>query len=206
MPDIDLRQPDIPLLGLWMSVSEIAASKNLARQSVSERVARLEAQGLVSTRPGKGRQKLVNLAEYDRAVGETTDGIRSINGCGSSPPSVPLSQPSGDDPVLAREQARRVSYQADIAKLDLDERLKRLLPADEMAAAIGEAAEIIVRCIEQLPTRADEVAAAVGKEGAIGARTILKTIANDLRRAVDVNLRRWAEENIAPPPIPESAT
>jgi len=178
-----------------MSISDIAALKNLTRQSISERVSRLEAQGLLSTRPGKGKQKLVNLAEYDRAIGATGDAIRAMNAGVVAAPPFPRGHENGD-PVLAREQARRVSYQAELSRLDLDERLKKLLPVEGVVSAISTCAEGIIRAIEQLPTRADELAAAVGKDGAQGARVALKAIARDVRVAIDREMRKLADEGL----------
>ena len=60
---------------LWVSVTELAALKGVTKQTVSEKVARLEAAGQPPTKSGNGREKLVNCAEYDRALDEGNEWV-----------------------------------------------------------------------------------------------------------------------------------
>ncbi|WP_174514069.1 MarR family transcriptional regulator [Methylocella tundrae] len=189
--------------GLWISVSDLARQKGVDKAAVSRRISRLESLGSLETRTGARGTKLVNIAAYDRAVGETGDAIRTMNGAGATHQPPPSG--NGSDPILAREQARRTAYQADIAKLDLDERLKKLLPVEDIASAIGICAEGIVRVLDQLPSRADELASAVGKDGALGARAVLKIVARDLRSAIERELRKLAENGVNAPAPDEEA-
>lgn len=167
--------------GLWMSVSELAKAKGVSRQSMHERVARLEQQGSLTLKAGQGRARLVNVAEFDRAAGETFDAVRSLNGTGAAPAA---GRADGADPVLAKEQARRAAYDADLKQLDLEERLGKLVPIAEVQDAMATCAEKMVRIIEQLPGRADDLAGAVGRDGAPGARAALKKLARELREAL----------------------
>lgn len=192
--------------GLWVSVSDLAARKGVTKQTIAEKVARLEAQGLISTRPGKGRAKLVNLAEFDRAIGETGDAIREMAAASARSPAAPTPVvPDGADPILAKEQARRVAYQADLAKLDLDERLGKLLPVEHVTAAMLRCAEALTRALEQMPTRADDLAAAVAKERVTGARAFLRAMGRDMRAllAREMRLLEVAPDNSDPEPDPE---
>lgn len=192
--------------GLWVSVSDLAARKGVTKQTIAEKVARLEAQGLLSTRPGKGRAKLVNLAEFDRAIGETGDAIREMAAASARPSAAPMPvAPDGADPILAKEQARRVAYQADLAKLDLDERLGKLLPVEHVTAAMVRCAEALTRTLEQMPTRADDLAAAVAKEGVTGARAFLRAMARDMRAllAREMRLLEATPDNSDQEPEPE---
>ena len=168
--------------GLWMSVSELAKAKGVSRQSMHERVARLEQQGAVTLKAGQGRARLINVAEFDRAAGESFDAVRSLNGTGVA--TTLASRVDGADPVLAREQARRAAYDADLKQLDLEERLGKLIPVEEVEQAMTTCAETMVRGIEQLPGRADDLAAAVARDGAAGARAALKVIARELRESL----------------------
>ncbi len=61
---------------LWLSQTELAEMKGVTRQTIWEKVTRLEQDGLLATRPGPHGTKLVPVAEYDRLVGETTDFAR----------------------------------------------------------------------------------------------------------------------------------
>ena len=100
--------------GLWMSVSALAKAKGKSKQAVSKQLQRLD--GRVATRK-KGPELLVNVVEFDRAVGETTDPAQTLRNL----------EPAGeaDEPSLkiyAQERAKRESYQAENARLDLEER------------------------------------------------------------------------------------
>lgn len=178
--------------GLWSSISDLAIRKGVTKQTLAERVSRLEAQGRLTTRPGKNRSKLVNIAEYDRAVGETTDLSHAAGAAtkrmvetgsrGDDDDTAPLPAGTSASSVYTQEQARHMAYKASMAELDLNERLGKLIPFDDLAKSAQRVAEMLVRQIDQVITRADEVAAAVARDGVQGARAALKTIARDLRK------------------------
>jgi hypothetical protein len=68
-------QPDTTLKSfddraLWVSISELARRKGLAPQSVHERIKRLG--GKIEIRPGKGRERLVNIAQFDQLTGDNS--------------------------------------------------------------------------------------------------------------------------------------
>ena len=160
--------------GLWMSFSALALQKNVTKQTISERVSRLAADGKLEIRPGKGKSKLVNLAEYDRVTGETTDlsrqqGARSKIGDDAAPAS--------RDPTFTQHQATRAGYEAELKRLDLEERLGRLRSVEEIEASAIKCGEAVVRIVDDKVLRAEELAAAVAKDGVVGARRILKDIA-----------------------------
>jgi DNA-binding MarR family transcriptional regulator len=173
--------------GLWLTISELARQRGVDKAAISRRVKRLEAQGALRPQLKDG-SKLVNLAEYDRAVGQTTDAVRELNGSLGGAPAADA------DPVLAREQARRAAYDADLKKLDLDERLGKLVPVEDVENAMARCGETIVRAVERLSTRADELAAAVAKDGVAGARAAIKAMARDLRETIARALTLAAEE------------
>ena len=166
---------EVDAAGLWMTISDLARARGVSKQAASKRVERFEAQKLIETRIGPRGTKLVNVAQFDRAAGEATDAVRELNGKGSNAEPEP-----SRDPVLAKEQARRAAYDADLKKLDLDERLGKLLPIDEVEAAMVRCAEALAQAINQLPSRADDLAAAVAKEGTTGARAFLRALSRDL--------------------------
>lgn len=175
--------PDTPasMDGLWLSVSELALRKGVKKQTISEKVARLEGQSLITTRAGKGRSKLINVAEYDRAIGETGDAVRELAFASRVSSRDSSYTPGVDDPILAKEQARNAAFTADLKKLDLEERLGLLVPVEDVTASMVQCAESLTRSIDQLSSRADDLASAVAKEGVTGARTFLKAMSRDLR-------------------------
>jgi DNA-binding MarR family transcriptional regulator len=182
--------------GLWLSVSELAARRGLHKTSVSERVANFEAKGLLTTRHGKGRSKLVNVAEFDRAAGIATDITRQLNGGGSLQPPAPAPDAEPKDPTasetLTRENARRAAYTADLAHLELQERLGKVVRREDVMDATCAVGDVMVRLIDELPSHHAEIAEAVGQDGAAGARALLKRIAFDLREKVAAELSALA--------------
>jgi DNA-binding MarR family transcriptional regulator len=180
--------------GYWLSVSELARLRGVDKAAISRRAKRYEEQGLLKPKAGRGGVKLICVAEFDRAAGMATDAVRELNGAGGGAAPAPVAATAGD-PVLPREQARRAAYDADLKKLDLDERLGKLLPVEDVEHAMVECAEAMVRIIDQVPGRAEEVAAAVASDGTAGARTFLRDFARDLRTrlAQEMRLRGSAE-------------
>lgn len=166
-------------LGLWESVAEVARRKGITRQSLNERVDRLEADGLIKVKR-EGRSKLINVAEFDRVVGDVGDAVKE----GAA---ITRAETEGDaekNPALRDHQSRAAQYTADLKYLDLEERLGRLVPVAEVEDAAQKSAEATVRIVDRLPTFADAIAAAVGKDGPAGARAKLKEIARELRTAI----------------------
>jgi DNA-binding transcriptional ArsR family regulator len=172
--------PDLLDLGLWETVAEVARRKGITRQSLNERVDRLESDGLITVRRD-GRSKLINVAEFDRVVGEVGDAVKE-----NAAATARADAEGGDEknPALRDNQARAARYAADLKFLDLEERLGRLVPVAEVEDAAQKCAEATVRVVDRLPTYADAIAAAVGKDGPAGARAKLKEIAREIRQAI----------------------
>lgn len=173
---------DLVEAGLWLSVSEIARQKDKSRQAIAKRVDSLVEAGLLETRPGPGGTKLVNLAQFDRAVGEVGDAFKES--AAETRAEAELEATAVASPALRDHQSRAAQYTADLKFLDLEERLGRLVPIDEAKAggvAIGEA---VVRIMGRLATYAEAMNAAAVKDGVQGCRGMLKDIERDLRVAM----------------------
>lgn len=183
--------------GLWVSVSDLAKAKGVTKQAASKRVARLERDGLITTRMAKGGLKTVNLAEFDRAVNQHSSPAQTVHDESEGPVG-------SSDPVYAKELAREKAYKADLAKLDLDERLGKLVPVDEVTKAAIKVAERFVKLVDQLPARADDVAAAVAKDGSLGARSVLKDLAYEIRDFMAAELSQMASGSRASEPTYEA--
>ena len=67
--------------GVWITCAELANRKGVSRQAVAKRVSQLERDGKIATRR-EGKNRLVDLAAYDRAVGEVGDAIREQTASG----------------------------------------------------------------------------------------------------------------------------
>lgn len=177
--------------GYWLSVSGLARQRGVDKAAISRRLARYEAQGLMKSRLGKGGVKLINVAEFDRAAGEATDAVRELNGSGAGAPAMGIAAAPGD-PILAREQARRASYDADLKKLELEERLGELIPVGDVREAIAALGETFVRALDQMPSRAEEGFAEATKGGLAGFRIFLRSLANGVRDTVERDLKALA--------------
>lgn len=177
--------------GLWMTISELAAAKDLGRSAVSERVLRLEEQGLLTTRPGKGRTKLVNVAEFDRVVGQVTDLAREQGAATRRG-----AEGEGDEAqggaggAYTREQAKRMAYLAEISRLDLEERLGNLVRVDELRPVIEVACASAARVIDSLVQEADALREAAQSEDAYSFDRVLKDVARRLRTDVAAEMRK----------------
>lgn len=195
MLTLGLDTVDGGLAGLWVTVSDLARQKGISKQAASKRIDRLESQGLLKTKPGERGAKLVNLAQFNKVTADTTDGIREINGKSAAGPSEAPEEQGETRRALIDQQTRRAAYDADLKQLELEEKLGRLLPVEDVEQSMVRVAESMVRVIDQMPLRADELANAVAKEGSVGARGVLKAIARDLRDQLAKNLKILGKED-----------
>jgi DNA-binding MarR family transcriptional regulator len=176
---------------IWLSISELARAKGVDKSWISRRVANLEAHGKIETRDGPNRGKLVNVAQFDRAVGETTDLAKEQ---AAATARASRNEAAADDApaaaTFADAQRRKAHYEAELKALEFGERTGQLVAIGEVETVIAEIAEGIAQPINQLPLRADEIVAAAARDGAAGVRTILKDAAFNLLKAIAQVLRR----------------
>jgi hypothetical protein len=180
---------------LWISVTDLAALKGVTKQTISARVMALEGAGRVETKPGKGRAKLINLASYDRAVGEVSDPSKILGAAtrreiaGNTP--APADTAAGDNSYTAT-QARKTGYEADLKKLDLAERVGQLIPIagpHGVTEACVRVAAAFNSAVDALPMRAPELTAVALAEGEIAVRRVLRQFAFETRAAAARALR-----------------
>jgi hypothetical protein len=191
--------------GLWLSLKELASRRGVAKSSLHERLGKLAQSHSISTRKEKG-VLYINVAEFDRAAGEATDLRASTRHTPQRP-----DEPS-DSAIYTREQARKASYMADLAKLDLDERRGLLIEAADVEAAATHAAELVLHELNALVPLAEAHADIVAREGVIGLRRAYKEFVNGQRTAIADALREIGQnaaddegddEAAAPAPSPE---
>ncbi len=177
--------------GLWLPIAELARGRGVSKQALAKRVERLERLGHMETRPGPRGAKLVNVAAFDRAAGLTVDAVRQLNGAGVTAEAAP-SPANPADPVLAREQARRAAYDADLKRLDLMDRLGLVVPVADVQAAMVEAGAIMVRALDRLPAKLDDMLAA-SREGQAGGRRFLRDLGVELRMVIATAMQSAAD-------------
>lgn len=186
--------PDIAETGLWVTITDLACRKGVKPPTISARVTRLERDGLLTTRKGRGREKLVNLAEYDRVMGEVGNlpkqqAASSVRTMRSSTP-VPRDAPS--DPTFTDAQTQKALYDAAMKALDYAERTGELLPIagqQGVAEAMAIAGEKIARVIKTLSHNSAELTGAAVKDGEVGTRRVLKTIERELLVTIGAAMR-----------------
>lgn len=189
-----VNKPELPAVGLWLSVTELAKARGISKPAVTQAIKRWAAQGIVvSTRRQDGSQRsvLVNVAEFDRARGETGDLSRLLG------EQTKKGAYSAADPVYAREQARRAAYDADLALIKRDEALGRLVPTSEVERATILCAETAVRDCEQVAARSDDYAVKYGLPVA-AARSMIKDVVHELRQRMADNFSRLPSLAMAP--------
>jgi hypothetical protein len=177
--------------GLWLPIGEIARIKRRSKQAISKRVAVLAADGKLTTRKGEGGTKLVNLAAYNLAIGETGDPAKELALETAADADAPATSDTAApaQPGYRDAQTRKTQFEADLRELELRQKLGELVPLADVKEADEQIAAIIVRVLERKLTRVDELAAAVGQNGAQGCRAKLKEIIREERLAIADALR-----------------
>lgn len=184
---------------LWVSISELARRKGKSKQAVSKRVKRLRDSGTITVRED-GSEVLVNIVEYDRAIGETTDPAQALRNPGLDilSTSLPSAAASEDEPTprskgyLAHKE-NSAAYQAENDRLDLEERLGRTCDrADVETRTFAVFRRLRDRllslpaiCAPLVANASDERAARVILDGEI--RKLLDALAKSLDRPEDAD-------------------
>lgn len=167
---------------LWLSITDLARVKGVTRQTVWEKVSRFENQGLLTTKPGPGGTKLVNVGEYDYRVQEAGDLAKEQ--------AAATAQANWDDPALRDAQTRKVRAEAALKAFELGERAGKLVEITHVKTVIAQVGEELRKPLDQLPLRADEINAAAVSGGAAAVRAKLRDIVFDLRTAFAEALRK----------------
>lgn len=200
------------------SISELARIRGVRKSAISKRVARLERQGLVHPRRGPLNSKEVNVAEFLLAVEKTTDAIREANGRAAKPshrvaadangersaassPVAPVDMgpaPS-DPPTPAREQAKRAAADAELKRMDLEERRERIVSADQCERFVDACSANAQTVLWRLPGLVEEIIAIGTKDGVPAAKTFVKSHVRAAIAEVGALVRMVADRGGAPP-------
>jgi len=134
---------------LWVPIAEAARQHDVSRAAMHKRVSKLIDAGRLSTKDGPRGTKLVNIVALNRVIATETDPAQALrNGSVPDAPDEPElpEQPEGDgdsgqgasSPASGGSRsyhaarASRETYQAESARLDLDERLGKLCYVDDV--------------------------------------------------------------------------
>jgi hypothetical protein len=177
--------------GLWLTVTELAERKGVGKSTISEKVTKLVAAGKLATKPGKGKAKLVNLAQYDTAIGEVGDIARETGAETKAANAAPPAQ----EPQPSRfrdEQTREKAYAADLKFIELERLRGNLLPVADFDDVAEEAANRIGEIVDGLLAHDAELTATAMKEGENGMRAALKRIAREQRTQIVTAMKDFA--------------
>ncbi len=160
-----------------LSIADLAMRDGVSKPAVSRRVKQLRDRGLAVELDGQGRVALVHSVQYDELKARVADPSKA------QAPSL-LPPPIASDETYDEALRQKTWIEAERNRLKLEEEQGKLLPVEELAAALAQAGEKIVRSVDLVMNDVDDLAAAVAKEGAIGLRAELKRIIHRLKREI----------------------
>lgn len=152
-----------------LSVAELATRDQVSKPAVSRRVKQLRERGLQVELDAQGRVAKINAAQYDELKSRFAD-----------PSKAQAPAPRHVDEIVSEsydEALRQKTWtEAERARLRLLEEQGKLVRVEQLADALAQAGEKIVRSVDLVLNDVDDLAAAVAKEGAAGLRIALKKI------------------------------
>ncbi len=111
--------------GVWLTIAELARRKGISRQAATKRINGLEEAGQISTRRS-GRSREVELATFDRAVGQVGDGFKELAAETARDARNKQEEPAVSG--LKDAQTERAKYEARLKALELAERSGLVVP------------------------------------------------------------------------------
>ncbi len=175
--------------GAFMSVTDLAARRGVSKQAISKSLARFGDQ--VPTRK-LGSRLLIDVEAFDRVSGSETDPAQALRNRGrddEAPPATPAAPAKPSAQAVATtafsvNRARRESFEAELARLELEKVLGKVVPVEDVTDAMVNCSQKLVRIIEQMPSRSEDPAV----------RKILKEVSHDLRVALYESMKLTASE------------
>lgn len=182
--------------GVWLTVSELAKRKGISRQSASERIDRLERDGLIETKRN-GRSRMVELATFDRVVGQTGDAFREQGAQTKRDMADPQTDtPSPVSAALRDAQTVRAQYESKLKGLDYAERTGQLVPIKGehgVETALVKVTEAIIRELNAPLNWVTEIME-TQREGEPALRRLLRRKIHEQREAIAARLASVAGE------------
>jgi DNA-binding MarR family transcriptional regulator len=149
----------------WASITALAELKGWNKAAISRRVARFEEAGLLRARRGPKGEKLVNIEAFDRLIESQGDAVQEMNGMRAS---------ADTDPILSREQAKRAAADAEMKRMDLEERRGRIISADHAERFVDTCSANAQTVLWRLPGLVEEIVSIATKDGVPAARAFVK--------------------------------
>lgn len=162
-------------------MTQVAERRGVSKQAISKSVARLVAEGRLSTKAGQGGAKLINVVAFERLVASEVDPSQALRNAQPSPIDQPAAPTSGA-PTYMDSRATREAYQAEAARLDIAERLGDLVSKTDVGARTTTAFRKLRDRLMMLPGRiADRMVAAPD------ARAMKALLSGELRKLLEAS-------------------
>jgi hypothetical protein len=170
---------------LWLSISELARRKGVSQQAVSDRISRLGDK--ITLRPGRGRERLVNVAQFDQVTGDNSflpqaTAAATVRMLDQEPlaPALPA-VPGGK--TISEVQREKLLCDTGLTALKYAEARGEVVPlAGEhgLEQATREIGDAFRQAVGRLHMRAPELAASAARDGVAGVRALLKVAERDI--------------------------
>jgi hypothetical protein len=177
--------------GLWLSLGEIARRRGISKQAISKRLARLVAHGAAVPTRRHGRRLLINVAAFDRALGDNsflpqTAAAATVRMLTENPlaPAQPAT-PGGRS--ISDVQREKLLYDTGLVALKYAEARGEVLPIGGdhgIEQATRELGDAFRQAVGRLHMRAAEAVAVGAKDGVVGMRALLKSAERDILRSL----------------------
>ncbi len=159
-----------------MSIADLAARDRVSKPAVSRRVKQLREIGLQVELDGQGRVALVHAVQYDELKGRVADPSKA-----QAPTAAQLQAQIPNGETYDEALRQKTWTEAERSKLRLLEEQGKLVRVDQLADALAQAGEKIVRSVDLILNDVDDLAASVAKDGVSGLRAELKKVAHRLK-------------------------
>ena len=176
---------------LWLSISELARRKGVSQQAISDRINRLGDK--ITLRPGRGRQRLVNVAQFDQLTGDNsflpqTAAAATVRMLADEPlaPALPAAA-GGGGKTISEVQREKLLYDTGLVALKYAEARGEVLPIGGdhgIEQATREIGDAFRQAVGRLHMLAAEAVAVAAKDGVVGMRALLKSAERDILRSL----------------------
>jgi hypothetical protein len=174
---------------LWISISELARRKGISQQAVSDRISRLGDK--IELRPGRGRERLVNIAQFDQLTGDTSFLPQTASAATvrmlTDEPLAPANPAAPGGKTISDVQREKLLYDTGLTALKYAEARGEVLPIDGehgIEQASREIGDAFRQAVGRLHMRAAEAVAIGAKDGVVGMRALLKSAERDILRSL----------------------
>lgn len=176
--------------------AEYARHRNVSRQMIGKLIGSGKIPESALKREN-GKVTGIELERADLALGQTIERVvaheEEMAGETGADSAAAASGRAGYDGGagvgLTKARTASAFYQANLARLQYEEKIGHLVSRADVEISMVRAAEALKRDLEQLPARADDLATAFTRGGIDGVRSFLKTLQREILGTLASNMR-----------------